>query len=126
MNTANSNKNAGTIKVLFLVSGILNLLTFISWILITVLATVSFPPLGCLSALVTLVSAASCTYDFISYNRLNKLNRTGTYRTLKIAAVIDICVIFSLNITSVVFGIIILNILGRPETIQELKEKGVY
>ncbi len=122
----NNNKNAGVIKVLFLVSGILNLITILSWVIITISATLTFPPLGCLAVLITLVTTAACIYDFICYYRLKNLNRTGTHRTVKIAAILDICVIFSLNITSVVFGFIILNLLSKPETKQELAEKGIY
>ncbi len=122
----NNNKNAGVIKVLFLVSGILNLVTTIVWVLLTVVATVTLTILGCGGVIIALISGAACIFDFICYNRLKNLNRTGTHKTIKIAAVLDICVIFSLNITSVVFGFIILNLLSKPETKQELAEEGIY
>lgn len=121
-----NNKQLGSIKVLFLVSGILNLLTAVSWMLLTVLGTITTIILGCGAFLVTVIVIAACIFDFINYNRLNKLNRTGTFRSIKIAAWLDIGVIFSLNITSFILGIIILNKLSNPETIQELKEKGIY
>lgn len=121
-----NNKQLGSIKVLFLVSGILNLLTAVSWMLLTILGTITTIILGCGGFLVTIIVTAACIFDFINYNRLSKINRTGAFRSIKIAAWLDIGVIFSLNITSVVFGIIILNKLSNPETIQELKEKGIY
>jgi len=122
----NEHKNAGVLKGLFLVSGILNLVTTIVWLLLTMVATVTIAILGCGGVLLALISAAACITDFICYNRLNKMNRTGTFKTIKIAAVLDICVIFTLNITSVIFGFIILNMLSKPETKQELTEKGIY
>lgn len=122
----NNYNNTGTIKILFLVSCILNILTSLSWIFLTVIAAISFLPLGCGAALVLFLSAAAGIYDFICYNRLNKKNRTGTHRTIKIAAVLDIIAVISLNITSVVFGFIILNMLSKPETKQELTEQGIF
>ncbi|HMQ98271.1 MAG TPA: hypothetical protein PKE39_04540 [Ignavibacteria bacterium] len=121
-----NDKKLGSFKVLFLVSGILNLLTAVSWVLITVLATVTFTALGCGGFLITLICAAACTFDFICYNRLSKMNRTGTYKTIRIAAILDICVIFTLNITSVVFGMVILAKLNNPDTMQELMQNGIY
>lgn len=121
-----NDKNLGSFKVLFLVSGILNLLTTLSWVLITILATVTFTIAGCGGFLITLICSAACIFDFICYNRLKKMNRTGTYRTIKIAAILDICVIFTLNITSVVFGMIILAKLNNPDTRQELMQNGIY
>lgn len=119
-------KNSGIIKILFLVSGILNLLTALSWMMLTVIGTVSTIFLGCGGFIVTVISIAACIFDFICYNRLNKMNKSGTYRTIQIAAILDILVIFTLNITSVVFGIIILVKLSKPETRQELIQSGTY
>ncbi len=118
-------KNLGSIKVLFLVSGILNLLTAISWALLTVLGTISTIILGCGGFIVTVIVTAACIFDFISYNRLNKMNRTGTSRLIKIAAVLDLMVILSLNVTSVVLGVIVLVKMNNIETQQELKQSGI-
>jgi len=122
----NNNKNLGSFKVLFLVSGILNLLTTITWILITLLATVTFTILGCGGLLIAIICAAACIFDFICYNRLSKMNRTGTHKTIRIAAMLDIGVIFTLNITSVVFGMVILAKLNNPDTRKELIQNGIY
>lgn len=54
------------------------------------------------------------------------MNRTGTYKTIKIASILDIGVIFTLNITSVVFGMVILAKLNNPDTRQELMQNGIY
>jgi len=121
-----NNNQLGSIKVLFLVSGILNILTVGSWVMLTIIGTITTIILGCGAFLVTVIVIAACIFDFINYNRLSQLNRTGTFRSIKIAAWLDIGVIFSLNITSFILGIIILNKLSNPETIQELKEKGIY
>ena len=120
------NKNLGSIKVLFLVSAVLNLLTALSWLMLTILGFVTTIFLGCGGFIVSIIVIAACIFDFICYNRLSNLNRSGTYKTIKIAAILDIGVILSLNITSVIFGIIILNKLSQPETIQELNEKRIY
>lgn len=119
-------KNLGVIKVLFMVSGVLNLLTAISWLMLTVIGTISTIILGCGGFLVTIIAAAGCIFDFICYNRLNKLNKSGTYRTIQLASVLDLLAIISLNITSVVFGVIILVKLSKPETKQELIQSGTY
>ncbi len=118
-------KNLGMIKILFLVSGILNLLTAITWLMLTFVGTITTIILGCGGFILVLISAAACIFDFICYNRLNRLYKTGTLRTIQIAAVLDILAIFTLNITSVIFGIIILVKLSNPEVKQELIQSGI-
>lgn len=118
-------KNLGMIKILFIVSGVLNLLTAVSWLLLTILGTITTVILGCGGFIITAIVTAACIFDFICYNRLNKMNKTGTLKTIQLAAVLDLLAVFSLNVTSAVFAIIIFIKLSKHETKLELSQSGI-
>lgn len=114
------------LKTLFLVSGILNGITAIVWIANTILGAVAFCGLGCVVGVLPVVSVIACIFDFMVYNRLDKMHKTGTYNTIKFAAIFDIIAILTLNITSTVFGIIALVMISKPEVKQEMVNRGIY
>jgi len=64
--------------------------------------------------------------DFIAYNKLSSLNKTGTYQTIQIAAILEIVTIVCGNIISMVFGIITLTNLNKEHVKAFLREKGVF
>ena len=114
------------LKTLFLVSGILNGITAIVWIANTILGAVAFCGLGCVVGVLPVISVIACIFDFMVYSRLNLMNKTGTYNTIRFAAVFDIIAILTFNITSTVFGIIALVMISKPEVQQEMVNRGIY
>ncbi len=76
--------------------------------------------------IVPLINAVSCVMDFMAYNKLNKLNLTGTFSTMQFAAILEIVTVLSGNIVSVIFGIMILTYLNNTTVTSFLKEKGIY
>ncbi len=114
------------LKTLFLISGILNGITAIVWAANTVLGAVAFCGLGCVVGVLPVISVIACIFDFMVYSRLDKMNKTGTYNTIRFAAIFDIIAILTLNITSTVFGIIALVMISKPEVQQEMVNKGIY
>ncbi|MEO8513900.1 MAG: hypothetical protein ABI543_10095 [Ignavibacteria bacterium] len=115
-----------TLKTLFLISGILNLICAIVWLGNTILGAVAFCGLGCVIGIFPVINTIACVLDFMVYNRLNKMNKTGTYSTIRFAAIFDIISIVTCNITSLVFGIIALVMIGKPEVKQEMVNRGIY
>lgn len=115
-----------TLKTLFLISAILNGITAVVWLGNTVLGAVAFCGLGCVVGVFPVISTIACVMDLVTYNRLNKMNRTGTYKTIQFAAIFDIIAILTWNITSTVFGIIALVMISKPEVKQEMVNRGIY
>lgn len=115
-----------TSRTFFLISGIMNILVFLGWGGTTILGGLVTCGIGCLLGLVPLINVVSCIMDFTAYNKLNKLDVTGTFSTMQFAAILEIVTVISGNIISVVFGIIILTFLNNPPLIAFLKEKGIY
>ena len=65
--------------------------------------------LGCLFGVFPIFAAIACTLDLIAFTKLNSLNKTGTFATVKFAALFDISTILCGNVISMVLGIISLN-----------------
>lgn len=120
------NNQLNTLKTLFLISGILNAICVVVWLGNTILGAVAFCGLGCVIGVFPVINTIACVLDFMVYNRLNRMNKTGTYSTIKFAAIFDIISIVTCNITSLVFGIIALNMISKPEVQQEMVNKGIY
>ncbi len=104
----------------------LTFLVFLGWGGTTFLGGLFTCGIGCLLGVVPLINAVSCIMDFMAYNKLNKLNLTGTFSTMQFAAILEIVTVISGNIVSVVFGILILTYLNNPTVTGYLKEKGIY
>ncbi len=115
-----------TARTFFLVSGIINILAFLGWGTSTIIGGAFSCGLGCIVGVLPVLNIISCILDFIAYNKLNTLNRTGTYSTIQTAAVFQIVTILTGNIVSFVFGIITLNNIGGDSTKTFLQERGIY
>ncbi len=115
-----------TSKTFFLISGIVNILVFLGWGGTTLIGGMVTCGFGCLLGIVPLINVLSCVFDFMAFNKLNKLNITGTYSTMQFAAVLEIVTILSGNIVSLVFGIMNMTYLNKPEVTGFLQEKGIY
>jgi hypothetical protein len=120
------NNQLNVLKVLFLISGILNLISAIVWLANTIIGAVAFCGLGCVIGFLPVINTIACVLDFMVYNRLKNYNKTGTYSLIKFAAIFDIIVILTFNITSTIFGIIALVMISKPEVKQEMIDKGIY
>lgn len=120
------NNQLNVLKMLFLISGILNLISALVWIGNTVLGAVAFCGLGCVIGVLPVINTIACVLDFMVYNRLKNNNKTGTYSLIKFASIFDIIVILTFNITSTVFGIIALVMIAKPEVKQEMINRGIY
>ena len=115
-----------TARTFFLVSGIINILAFLGWGTSTIIGGAFSCGLGCIVGVLPVLNIISCILDFIAYNKLNTLNRTGTYSTIQTAAVFQIVTILTGNIVSFVFGIITLNNIGSDNIKTFLQERGIY
>ncbi len=115
-----------TSKTFFLISGIVNILVFFGWGGTTLLGGLVTCGIGCLLGIVPLINVVSCILDFLAFNKLNKLNLAGTYSTMQFAAILEIVTILSGNVVSVIFGIMNLMYLNKPEVTSFLQEKGIY
>jgi hypothetical protein len=115
-----------TSKTFFLVSGIINILAFFGWGTSTIVGGAFSCGLGCIIGILPVINIIGCILDFIAYNKLNTLNRTGTYGTIQTAAVFQIVTIMTGNVVSFVFGIITLNSIGSDAIRNFLQERGIY
>ena len=122
----NNNDQLNLLKIFFLISGILNILFALSWIFYTLIGGLITCGIACLFGAIPVINIIACVMDFISYNKLNRMDITGTYSTIQFASVFDILTILSGNVASMVFGIFGLVFLNNEETKTYLKEKGVY
>ena len=71
------NNQLNVLKMLFLISGILNLITAVVWLFNTILGAVAFCGLGCMIGVLPIISTISCVLDFMVYNRLKNNNKTA-------------------------------------------------
>ncbi len=114
------------LKVLFLISGILNLISAVVWLGNTIAGAVAFCGLGCVIGVLPVINTIACVLDFMVYNRLKNFNKSGTYGLIKFASIFDIIVVLTLNVTGTVFGIIALVMISKPEVKQEMVDRGIY
>ncbi|MBZ0201882.1 MAG: hypothetical protein K8I03_02570 [Ignavibacteria bacterium] len=122
----NNNEQLNLLKIFFLISGILNILFAAGWGGYTLIGGLITCGLGCLFGAIPVINVIACVMDFITYNRLNRMNKTGTYDTIQFTAIFDIVTIITGNVVSMVFGIIALIFLNNEETKKSLKEAGIY
>lgn len=115
-----------TSKTFFLISGIVNILILLGWSGGTIISGLVTCGVGCLIGFIPLLNLAACIMDFLTYNKLNSLDRGGTFNSMQVAAILDIVTIITGNIISLVFGIVILSYLNNEKLISYLKEKGIY
>lgn len=113
-------------KIFFLISGIVNILYALGLLGYTFIGGLITCGLGCLFGALPIVNVIAAVMDFISYNRLDKLNRSGIYSTIQFAAIFDIVTIITGNIVSFIFGIIILVNISKDEFANSLKENDLY
>jgi hypothetical protein len=113
-------------KIFFLISGIVNILYALGLLGYTFIGGLITCGLGCLFGALPIVNVIAAVMDFISYNRLDKLNRSGIYSTIQFAAIFDIVTIITGNIVSFIFGIIILVNISKDEFANSLKENELY
>ncbi len=122
----NNNEQLNLLKIFFLISGILNVLFATGWSGYTLIGGLITCGIGCLFGAIPIINVIACIMDFIAYNRLNRMNKTGTYNTIQFTAIFDIVTIITGNVVSMVFGIIALIFLNNEETKKSLKEAGIY
>lgn len=115
-----------TSKIFFLISAIINILAFLGWGGTTLIGGVVTCGFGCLIGLLPIINVVGCVMDFIAYNKLNKLNVSGTFSTVQFAAIVQIITILTGNIVSLIFGIITLQNLSKDTVKNFLQEKGIY
>jgi hypothetical protein len=118
--------NTNALKTFFLVSGIVNIISFLSWAIYVIASSLVVCGIGCLFGVFPIVVAVAAVMDFVAYSKLNSLNKTGTFGTVRLAAVLDIITIMSGNVVSMVFEIMSLNYINNPETQNFLRERGLY
>ena len=118
--------NLNTLRTFFLISAILNGISFIVWASYTILSGLVVCGLGCIFGFLPAINLIACVMDFIAYGKVNTLNKTGTYGTVRFAAIFDIVSILTGNIVSMVFGIMSLSYLSDPELKNYLVQRGIY
>lgn len=122
----NNNEQINLLRIFFLISGILNLLYCLGWSGYTLIGGLITCGLGCLFGAIPVINIIACVMDFITYNRLNRMNRSGTYSTIQFAAIFDIITILTGNVASMVFGILALVFLNNDDVKNEMKQRGIY
>lgn len=114
------------LKIFCLVSGLLNIISALSWLMITIAGGLASYGLLCLVGFMPLINIVVCAMDFRAYNKLNMLNRRGTFQTLKIASILDIVSIVTFNVLGMIWGIYVLVTINTPQFKNELNERGIY
>ena len=122
----NTTEQINLLKTFSLISAILNLITAIVWAFNAILGGLIFCGIGCLAGVLPVVSIIACTMDFISYNKLSGMSKTGTYSTLQFAGIFDAISILTFNILSAVYGVYLLVVINKPEFKNFLRERGLY
>jgi len=120
------NDQLNLIKIFFLISGILNICYALGWGGYSIIGGLITCGIGCLFGIVPIINVIACVMDFMAYNKINRMDRTGTFSTIQFAAIFDIVSILSGNFGSMILGIITLVMLNNPETGEELKKRGIY
>jgi type IV secretory pathway TraG/TraD family ATPase VirD4 len=119
-------QNISTLKTFFLVSGIINIISFLAWTMYVIASSLVVCGVGCLFGVFPIIAAIACVMDFVAYTKLNSLNKTGTFGSARFAAIMDIITVVNGNVVSMVFGIMSLNYLNNEETRTYLWQKGLY
>lgn len=118
--------NVTSLKTFFVTSAIMNIISFLGWSISALAGGMITCGLGCLFGILPLFAALSCAMDFVAYTKLNSQNRSGTFATIKFAAMLDIATIVNGNVISMVLGILSLNQLNNRELKNYLYQKGIY
>lgn len=122
----NNNDQLNLLRIFALISGILNIAYALGWSGYTIIGGLITCGFGCLFAALPVVNIIACVMDFIVYNRLTRLNRSGTYSTMQFAGIFDIISVLTGNVASMCFGIVMLISLNTEEVKQYLKERQIY
>lgn len=115
-----------TSKTFFLISAIVNILILLGWGGTTVIGGIATCGLGCITGIFPIINLVACILDFMAYSKLNSMNQPGTAGTMRNAAVMDIVSILTGNVVSLIFGILILQYLNKPDVDTYLKERNIY
>ena len=115
-----------TAKTLFLISAILNFVYAIGLGGYAAVMGLFTCGIGCLLFAVPVISIVACTMDFIAYNKLNSLDRQGTFGSIQFASIMDIVTVLTGNPVSLIFGIIILVYLNDNSVKSFLIERRIY
>jgi hypothetical protein len=115
-----------TSKTFFLVSAILNILFALGMGTYSIGLGIFSCGIGCLFLVIPVINIISCVMDFIAYNKLNTLNRPGTFSSIQFAAIMEIVTILTGNFISMIFGIITLVNLNNNNIQSYLRERGIY
>lgn len=122
----NGAEQINLLKTFALISAILNILFGFGWLIYTIIGGLITCGFGCLFGVIPVINIIACVMDFISYNKLNEMNKTGTYSSVQFSSIFDIITILTGNIASMIFGIIGLVFLNNTEVKNYLAEKGIY
>ena len=115
-----------TSRIFFLVSAILNIVWAVGGSIYVFILGIASCGIGCLFFIIPVINIVACVMDFIAYNKLNSLDRPGTFGSMQFAAISDITTILTGNIISMVFGIITLMNLNNENVKTFLREMGIY
>lgn len=115
-----------TAKTFFLVSAILNILFALGLGVWSFFLGAFSCGIGCIAFIAPAINIVSCVMDFIAYNKLNTLDRSGTLNTMQTAAIWEIVTILTGNVVSMVFGIITLSYIGNQNVRTYLTERKIY
>lgn len=122
----NNNDQLNLLRIFFLISGILNAAYALGWSGYTIIGGLVTCGLGCLFGALPVINVIACVMDFISYNRLSKMNRTGTFSMLQFTSIFDIITVLTGNFYSMIAGIVGIIFLNNEEVKQELRNKNIY
>lgn len=121
-----NNEQLNLLKIFYLISAILNILYALGWSGYTLIGGLISCGFGCIFGAIPVINIIACVMDFVAYNRLNRMNRSGSYSTLQFASIFDIITILTGNFASMIFGIIGIVFLNNEEVKDSLKQRGIY
>lgn len=113
-------------RTFLLISGIINAVFGAGWIVYTLFLGLFTCGIGCLFGVLPVINIVTCALDFIAYNKLNNLDRTGTYDSIQYAAIFEIVTFLTGNPASGIFGILNIVNLNKTEFRSFLTERGIY
>ncbi len=113
-------------KTFFLISGIINSVFAVGWVIYTLIIGVFSCGIGCLFGVLPVLNIIAAVLDFIGYNRLSRLDTPGTYNSIQFASIFDIITFLTGNPVSGIFGIINLVNLNNESVKNYLVSKGIY